>query len=213
MGVQPRGSPSALASAIWSSIFFRQAAASPLQSEACAASVTTAPRRASSLYSARPMDRALTLKASTRTTPTAREIPRTWRLYQPETRAIWSSYQVSSWDRKASMSSPADFSSESNGFRRKLDSGNASTPARTLDREVVPSASGTRRSMIACAKDRLEMYEGSFRRSFRVSRRSPALSMTSPPLVEGAINGCDITRLTHGQTVASSGLVMTVGVA
>src|SRR3954454_16952906 len=157
------------------------------------------------------MEMAFTLKARTSSRPVTRENRRTCRLYQPETRAIWSSYQLSSWLRKASGSSPADFSSESNGFRRKLISGSASIPARTFDMEVVPAASGTRRSMIACANDRLEMYEGSFRLSFLFSGRSPAFWMTSPPLVVGATNGCDITRLTHRHTFSLSGLAMTVG--
>ena len=68
------------------------------------ATVLTAERVALSLYSARPMVTALMLSSRTRIPPAMKVIQAVRRLYQPDTRAMWSSYQFSIDVRNRSMS-------------------------------------------------------------------------------------------------------------
>src|ERR1700677_1884730 len=59
------------------------------------------------LYSVGPMVSALMLSRTTRISPTANVIFAAYRLYQPDTRSMWSSYHCSTEVRNLPASSPA----------------------------------------------------------------------------------------------------------
>ncbi|QNK80375.1 hypothetical protein [Nakamurella sp. PAMC28650] len=94
------------------------------------------------------------MNTRTNSTPTPSEIHRTWRLYQPDTRAISSSYQCSISSLQPLMSTCADRVSDS---RYVFSAPSPSPPicARTASIVVaLRSGSGTIRSTTARAKVR-----------------------------------------------------------
>jgi len=121
---------------------------------AFAATVLTAVFTVLWVYSVRPMVSALRLSSTTRIAPTTSVMMATCRLYQPDTRLMWSSYQRSTAIRNWLTSLPAVLTRAcSDGLNGDIVSGRASTFALMMSIVVCPDASGTTRSMTASAND------------------------------------------------------------
>ena len=107
------------------------------------------------LYSVRPMVSVLMLSSRTRMAPTTIVILATCRLYQPDTRSMWSSYQFSTEVRNEATSSPAFVARACSDVleRRHRSRAAADAACETLFMVVSPAASGTSRSMMASLND------------------------------------------------------------
>src|SRR6516225_6095719 len=105
----PIGRPAEAAADSWAWSFDRQSCGFLLvgQLVPLAATALTAVFTAVWLYRVRPMVSTLMLSNTIRIAPTASVIMATCRLYQPDTRLMWSSYQRSTEVRNRSTSSPA----------------------------------------------------------------------------------------------------------
>ncbi len=123
-----------------------------------AATVLTAVRTTLLLYSVRPIVSALMLSSRTRMAPITIVILATCRLYQPDTRLMWSSYQFSTEVRNRSMSLPALLASAcSESLSVGIQSGSALMPFWISVIVVSPAELGTSRSMMASLIDSAEM--------------------------------------------------------
>src|SRR5215813_161985 len=122
------------------------------------ATLLTAVRTTLLLYSVRPIVSALMLSSRTRMAPITIVILATYRLYQPDTRLMWSSYQRSTEVRNRFMSWPALLASAcSDVLSVDIQSGSALMPFWISVIVVSPAALGTRRSTIASLIDLAEM--------------------------------------------------------
>jgi hypothetical protein len=109
------------------------------------------------LYSVRPIVSALMLSSRTRMAPTTSVIVAVRRLYQPDTRSMWPSYQFPTETRNRAMS-PLAFADRAWSDATSGDPTGSSClrDARDLSmasRVVCPPALGTSRSMSASAND------------------------------------------------------------
>src|SRR4029450_12514637 len=127
------------------------------------------------------MGTALTLKARMSTAPMPALIQRTRRLYQPDTRSMWSSYQCSMDSRNFSVSPSALASRFWRDFLSALLPGRALTAVSISLQAVLPWVSGTRKAKRARAKVRPGRYEGRFFFCFRDRRRVSAGRMSGWP--------------------------------
>ena len=107
------------------------------------------------VYSVRPIVRALRLSSTIRIVPKASVIMATYRLYQPDTRSMWSSYHFSSEVRNRPMSSPASLTRASSDVLNGIIvlGVSASMLCWMVVIVVCPWESGTTRSMTASAND------------------------------------------------------------
>src|SRR5215831_6456661 len=121
-----------------------------------AATVLTAVLTAFWLYKVRPMVSALMLSNTMMIAPTANVITATCRLYQPDTRFMWSSYQRSTEVRNRLTSSPALLTKACSDDLNGSPSGSASTLRWMVAMVVSPAASGTTKSMTASANEPAE---------------------------------------------------------
>src|SRR5215472_14268191 len=117
------------------------------QEVAFTATLLTAVRTTLLLYSVRPIVSVLRLSSRTRMAPITIVILATCRLYQPDTRLMWSSYQFSTEVRNRLTSSPAFLTSACNDDLNGRPSGSAPTLRWMVAMVVCPAASGTTKSM------------------------------------------------------------------
>src|SRR4030095_11133222 len=127
------------------------------------------------------MGTALTLKARMSTAPMPALIQRTRRLYQPDTRSMWSSYQCSLDSPNFSVAPSPLASRFWRDFLSALLPGRALTAVSTSLKAVFPWVSGTRQAKRARAKVRPGGYEGRFFCCFRDRRRVSAGRMSGWP--------------------------------
>ena len=138
--------------------------------------VTTEPRTAWSEYRESAILIASRLNRMTRTSPTLREIHRTWRLYQPLTRAMWSSYQRATLASKACMLSCAPTSIG----RRASASGSGGLAATAVSAQLRSAAIASAAPAAASTASAATPAAFADRRELRAARPVPPAAVPTP---------------------------------